>query len=278
MILSGGLLISGLVVAFTIVIVGREDALTALVHELTAAKAEAVRANEAKSDFLAAMSHDLRTPLNAIMGFSEVMKNRIFGDLGNPRYEEYAHDIHQSGKFLLNLIDDVLDTSKIEAGRYQLNDEVVNVARLIEDCVHMISVVARQANIGLTTDLPDDIAPLRCDRRVTAQTLNNLLSNAIKFTREGGEVRVSAFAETSGALTIKVLDTGIGMSDGEKVRALEPFRQARRMHVKQGTGLGLYLCVRFMELHGGTLDIRSTKGKGTTVSVSFPPERVVPTS
>ncbi len=275
MILSGGLLIAGLVVAFTVVLVGREDALTALIDELTAAKAEAVRANEAKSDFLAAMSHDLRTPLNAILGFSEVMKNRMFGNLGDPRYEAYARDIHHSGEFLLSLINDVLDTSKIEAGKYQLSDEVVNVPQLIGDCVHMISPMAEQAKISLITDIADDIAPLRCDCRVVAQTLNNLLSNAVKFSREGGEVRVSAMAESGAALKVKISDTGIGFSEGEKIRAFEPFRQTRRMHAKQGTGLGLYLCVRFMELHGGTLDIRSKKGKGTTVAISFPPERAM---
>jgi len=273
MILSGGLLISSIIVAFTVVLVGRDDELSTLVDDLTAAKTEAIKANEAKSEFLAAMSHDLRTPLNAIMGFSEAMRNRIFGELGDPRYEGYARDIHQSGKFLLNLVNDVLDTSKVEAGEYQLSEEIVDIRKLIGDCVHMISPMAEQAKIRLITCIPGDIAPLRGDSRVIAQTLNNLLSNATKFTHEGGDVSVSAMMERSGALIIKVSDTGIGMSEGEVIRALKPFGQIRRNHARQGTGLGLHLSVRFMELHGGTLDIRSKKGRGTAVSLRFPPER-----
>ncbi len=275
MILSGGLLLSGLVVAFTVVLVGRDDALTALVDELTVAKAEAVRASEAKSDFLAAMSHDLRTPLNAILGFSEVMRNRLFGKLGDSRYEGYAEDIHQSGQFLLNLVDDVLDTSKIEAGQFQLCEEAVDVPRLAADCAHMMSPMADESKVRLIVDCPDAVAPLRCDRRVVAQTLNNLLSNAVKFSHPHGEVRTAVRSRDDGAVTIRVSDAGIGMSQKEKVRALEPFRQTRRIHAKQGTGLGLYLCLRFMELHGGTLDIRSKKGSGTIVTLRFPPERSV---
>lgn len=276
MILSSGLLITGLVVGFTLVLVGREDALTGLIDELTAAKADAVRANEAKSDFLAAMSHDLRTPLNAILGFSEVMKDRIFGDLGDPRYEVYADDIHKSGQFLLNLVDDVLDTSKIEAGKYQLCNEVVDIPGLVADCVHMAGPMADRSRVRLIADVPDSLAPLRCDRRVVAQTLNNLLSNAVKFSHRDGTVRISARSCDDGALTVRISDAGIGMSEKEKVRALEPFRQTRRIHANQGTGLGLYLCVRFMELHGGALEIRSKKGSGTTVLLRFPPERAEP--
>lgn len=216
--------------------------------------------------------------MNAILGFSEVMKDRIFGDLGDPRYKEYAEDIHKSGQFLLNLVDDVLDTSKIEAGEYQLCDEIVDIPRLVADCAHMMGPTAEQSKVRLVVDIPTCLPQLRCDRRVVTQTLNNLLSNAVKFSLEDSSVRISARSSEDGAVAVRISDTGIGMSEKEKVRALEPFRQTRRIHAKQGTGLGLYLCVRFMELHGGALRIRSQKGSGTTVSLRFPPERAEPIS
>ena len=137
----------------------------------------------------------------------------------------------------------------------------------------MMSPMAKDSKIRLIVDCSDAVAPLRCDRRVVAQTLNNLLSNAVKFSHPHGKVRISVRSRDDGAVTIRVSDAGIGMSEKEKVKALEPFRQTRRIHAKQGTGLGLYLCLRFMELHGGTLDIRSKKGSGTSVTRRFPPER-----
>lgn len=234
-------------------------------------------ANKAKSEFLAAMSHDLRTPLNAIIGFSDMMRQKAFGPLGNPRYEEYAEDIHDSGAHLVSLINDVLDLSKVEAGKYILVEEPVNVAAVVDASLRQVRTMAKGANLTLTTDVPADMPLLRGDERVLLQVLNNVLSNAVKFTPDGGAVSVAAMRQEDSSIRIEVKDTGIGMSAKGVAKALRPFEQADGMHTRrhEGTGLGLYLCGKFMTLFGGTLDVESDVGKGTTVSLCFPPERTL---
>ena len=246
-------------------------------EELRWAKNRADEANRAKSEFLAAMSHDLRTPLNAIMGFSEVMKMKTFGPLGDPHYEEYAGHIHDSGKLLVELINDILDLSKVEAGKYSLTEKTLSVGALVHSSVTLVEMEANKAGIGFNIDIPEKPPILRGDKRTLIQALYNLLSNSVKFTPRGGEVTVVVGTNKKGAIVIQLADTGIGMSGGDIARALEPFEQADSNHSRlhEGTGLGLHLCKKFIELHGGTLTIKSKIGKGTTVTLRFPPNRTV---
>ena len=242
---------------------------------LDAARAEAEAANQAKSRFLANVSHDLRTPLNAIMGFSEMMREQMFGPLGHDRYREYAGDILQSGRFLIKLINDILDLSKIEAGKYILQDENIDVSQLVEASMKQVSTQAQNTDITLVQEIDDALPHLFGDDRAVTQILHNLLSNAIKFTPSGGQVTVSASFSVDNEIELNVRDTGIGMMGEEIENALKPFVQTdsntTRHH--QGTGLGLSLAKNFAELHGGTLIIESTKGIGTTVHVRFPADR-----
>jgi PAS domain S-box-containing protein len=246
-------------------------------EELKEAKALAEEANNAKSEFLAAMSHDLRTPLNAIMGFAEMMELRTFGKLGDPHYEMYAKNIHDSGNLLVSLINDVLDLSKVEAGKYELLEEALDTTKLIQSNIRMITPQVQEKGITLDFELPVNMPKLLADERVLIQILNNLLSNSIKFTPAGGNVTVTSAVNGSGDLTIKIADTGIGMSDADIERALQPFEQANsnlsRRH--EGTGLGLHLCKNFMKLHGGSMTIESKEGEGTVATVSFPKQRVL---
>lgn len=244
-------------------------------EELRLSKEDAEKASSAKSEFLAAMSHDLRTPLNAIMGFSEMMRVGIFGPLGDPRYEEYSKDIHESGRLLISLINDVLDLSKVEAGKYDLSEENLDIDALIQTTIKLMKPLANAAEVKVISAVPHDLPWLRADKRSLTQILNNLLSNAVKFTPEKGKTTVSAKVDGE-SFAIIVKDTGIGMSKKDIITAMEPFEQAdsslSRKH--KGTGLGIHLCRKFMELHGGVLDIDSKEGKGTTVTISFPVERV----
>jgi len=241
------------------------------------AKQQAQRANRAKSEFLALMSHDLRTPLNAIMGFSDMIRSQALGPLGNPRYEEYAGDIHKSGTLLVNLINDILDLSKIEAGRYELADEPVDVEGLIEASISQCGILAHPARIEITSRIAAGLAPLRGDERVLTQILNNLISNAVKFSHEGAKVEVRAELNARGAIIISIVDTGIGMTQNELKRVMKPFEQANRNDVRrgEGTGLGLYLCQSLMGLLGGNMTITSEPGLGTTAILAFPPERTL---
>lgn len=247
--------------------------------ELRKAKAMAEEANRAKSEFLAAMSHDLRTPLNAIMGFAEMMELRTFGDLGDPHYEKYAKNIHDSGNLLVSLINDVLDLSKVEAGKYDLVEQKLDTADLINATVTMIRPQAQAKDICLSAELPDSLPYLFADERVLVQILNNLLSNAIKFTLDGGRVVLSSRVNADAGLTITITDSGIGMSKAEIKKAMLPFEQVNNSDARQnkGTGLGLPLCMKFIELHGGSMTIESKKKKGTSVSVHLPRDRVLPT-
>jgi signal transduction histidine kinase len=244
--------------------------------ELVATAEKLNAANAAKSLFLANMSHELRTPLNAILGFSETMREALVGPLSG-KYRAYARDIHASGSYLLRLINDVLDTSKIEAGQLQLQDSAVDVAELVNECERLLVDKARDGGIRLAIDLPSAPLRIRADRLRMKQILLNLLSNAIKFTPPGGEVRVSVPALDDGAIAILVADTGIGMKPESIPEALEPFHQldntfARRF---EGTGLGLPLAKSLIELHGGRLEIESEPGKGTVVRVCLGADRVI---
>lgn len=246
-------------------------------RNLIISKEEAEIANKAKSDFLASMSHDLRTPLNAIMGFSDMMRQQEFGPLNNKHYEEYANDIYNSGKLLVSLINDVLDLSKIEAGKYELTSEAVSISAIVNTCTRQLSNLASIGGQTVTHDVPSDLPQLVGDERVLLQVLNNLLSNAIKFSHDGGMISVSAYLNDMNGITITVKDTGIGMPEGGIEKALRPFEQADGSHTRrhEGTGLGLHLCTNFMKLFSGTLEIESEIDKGTKVILTFPPERTI---
>jgi signal transduction histidine kinase len=248
-------------------------------HEraLNAARETAEAASRAKSAFLAHMSHELRTPLNAIIGFSELIKTEMLGPVGSVRYKEYAGDIHGSGKHLLQLINDVLDISKIEAGKAELRDEAVDLGEIIEHCAALIHPQAAAGTLKVAVEMPKDLPCLRGDARALKQVLLNLLSNAVKFTPAGGEVRLSACVNGRGDLELAVSDTGIGMSERDAARIFEPFYQIRSELTRQyeGTGLGLSLVKGLIEMHGGTVAVRSAPQRGTTMTATFPAARVI---
>ncbi len=243
--------------------------------ELQVAKEQAEKANRAKTEFLAMMSHDLRTPLNAIIGFASMMQSKIFGPTGDQRYGEYLGHIHDSGILLLNLIDNILDISKIEAGKFELEDEKVDLRPFLMACIEMSKPQALERGIEIESSVQTDLPALVCDKRTLVQITNNLLSNAIKFSHDGGSVTLAAMMTAENAVMIRVSDTGIGMHEHELKLALEPFVQANSSKARKfkGTGLGLHISRLLMQQHGGNLDISSEFGKGTTVSLSFPPHR-----
>ena len=243
--------------------------------ELEKARRQAEEANHAKTEFLANMSHDLRTPLNAILGFSEIMRSEAFGPLGDAHYAEYAGDIHHSGSLLISLINDLLDIAKVEAGKYELAEEDVDVQALIQGCIRQLATTAGAAEQTLTAEVQPGLPILRGDQRVLVQILNNLLSNAVKFTPHGGRIAVSAWTDAEGRILLSVADNGIGMTEEGLAKALRPFEQAHNPRAREhrGTGLGLHLCDNFMRLFGGTLAIESRLGEGTTATIAFPAER-----
>ena len=243
---------------------------------LKKANLELSAANRAKSEFLANMSHELRTPLNAILGFSEIMRDEHFGDLGNSLYREYAADIHQSGTHLLEVINDILDLAKIEAGKLELNEETIEPISLVESCMRLVRERADAHAITLKQVLPENLPHLTGDARKLKQTLINLLSNAVKFTPDGGEVTVSAKIDADGTLAITVTDTGIGIPEDHLAKVFDPFAQVDGGLDRQyeGTGLGLPLSKAMVELHDGELTLESTVGIGTTATLRLPPSRV----
>ena len=244
------------------------------------ARAEAESANRSKSTFLANMSHELRTPLNAILGFSEIIKTEAFGALGNPQYLEYATFINDSGRLLLDLINDLLDLSKIEAGGYELEEETIDINDLIHNCVLLVQKKAESESVKVIQKVPTRLPDVYADVRAMKQILINLLSNAIKFTEPGGTVAVRAWVGSSGDFVLQVADTGIGIALDDIPAALSPFRQATGNYKskEEGTGLGLPLAKSLTEMHGGSLNLQSEVGVGTTVTLRFPAERLRPLS
>ncbi|WP_395458671.1 ATP-binding protein [Azospirillum melinis] len=244
-------------------------------ERLATALDQAEAANRAKSAFLATMSHELRTPLNAIIGFSDIMLHELFGPLGSPRYRDYARHVQNSGRHLLDLINDVLDMSKLEAGRYTLDESWMEPAEAIETCRALAAVPADVGGVTLAVECPPDLPNLLADERALRQVLLNLLSNAVKFTPRGGRVTVSAVREGDGRIAITVRDTGIGIAADALARILEPFQQADSSISGRfgGTGLGLSICRDLMALHGGSLSIDSEPGRGTAATIRFPVDR-----
>ncbi len=227
-------------------------------------------ANHAKSEFLANISHELRTPLNAVIGFSEIMQHGLFGNMTEQKYAEYSRDIHESGRFLLEVINDILDMSRIEAGKVDLNFEQGDICEIFDECLRLVIGVADTKNINLSYKGPAEL-PCRLDRRALKQIILNLLSNAIKFTPQSGKVTIHATQEQE-HLLIVIKDTGIGIPDDEIPKLGRPFEQVENQFTKShsGTGLGLAISRSLVELHGGELTINSQLEHGTQVSCIFP--------
>lgn len=244
--------------------------------ELEKAKDAAENANRAKSQFLANISHELRTPLNAVIGFSSILMNQLFGPLGDGKYLEYAKDINESGAHLLDIINDILDLSKAEAGKLVLSYEEVHIGKAINKCITIITERAQRGGVSVTSDIPKMFPPLVVDRLRFIQIVLNILSNAVKFTHEGGKVHIAVRGKEEGGefkeFMVMISDTGIGMTKEDIVYAFKSFGQVdsglNRKY--EGTGLGLPLTKKLMELHNGSIHIDSELGKGTLVTLTFP--------
>jgi len=241
-------------------------------RELEAASDELIKANQAKSEFLALMSHELRTPLNAIIGFSDMISHEVFGQIGDKKYIEYSNDIKQSGDHLLHLINDILDLSKIEAGKYQLEPSHFNLHAAITDAIRIVALAGQGGSSRIKLSLSDDVGNLFAGRRSFRQIMINILSNADKYTPIGDDIKVSASNNQDGSIDIRVADDGIGISEADIKHVLEPFGQSRQDSslTHEGTGLGLAISKQLMELNGGTLSLTSEVGIGTTVLLHFP--------
>ena len=240
------------------------------------AMVDAQASDRAKSEFLANMSHELRTPLNAILGFSEIMRNEMLGSLGSDQYREYIQDIHESGTYLLDVINDILDISKVETGNLELSEDETDPGEVITKSVRLVKERARQKCIKVEFEDEAGAPVLFADERLLKQSVVNLLSNAIKFTPEEGRVVVRMARLEDGGLAIAVADTGIGISEDDFATVLSPFGQVESAYsgTYEGTGLGLPITKALTELHGGELALESALGVGTTVSLQFPKERV----
>lgn len=255
-----------------------------LIAELAEAKAisdearrRAETANKAKSRFLATMSHELRTPLNAILGFSEVMSNEIMGPLNNPTYKEYTQNIHSSGSHLLNLINEILDLSRIEAGRYELHESAVSTSDILDDCQSLLRLRAETKGLRLIEDYDTELPMLWADERAIRQVCLNLMSNAIKFTPRGGSVTLTAHLTEDGGQLIRVTDTGPGIPEEELPKVMQAFGQGSLAHqtAEGGTGLGLPIVKSLIELHGGHFELTSKLREGTAATVYLPRKRVM---
>lgn len=241
------------------------------------ARRRAEEANLAKSRFLASMSHELRTPLNAILGFSEVMSTEVLGPLNNPTYKEYMVDIHRSGEHLLNLINEILDLSRIEAGKYELNEETVNLVEIAEDCIGMVQLRARSKNITIGEQFEPGMPSVWVDEKAMRQVTLNLLSNAVKFTPAGGEVTVKAGWTAGGGQYISIKDNGPGIPEEEIPIVLSAFGQGSIAikSAEQGTGLGLPIVQAILAKHNGQFILRSKLREGTEAIAILPPRRVL---
>jgi two-component system, cell cycle sensor histidine kinase PleC len=243
------------------------------------ARRRAEEANLAKSRFLATMSHELRTPLNAILGFSEVMKSELFGPHAVAQYKEYSIDVHSSGQHLLDIINEILDLSRIEAGRYELHEEAVDLASTADECRHMLDLRAKSKSITLKTALEPGLPKIWADERAIRQVILNLLGNAIKFTPQGGEVTIKVGWTANGGQYAAIKDTGPGIPEDEIETVQESFGRGS-MAIKtaeQGSGLGLPIVKGLVDLHGGQFHLRSKLREGTEVVVILPAERVMDT-
>lgn len=244
-------------------------------HELDGARREAERASALKSDFLAKISHEIRTPLNAILGFAEVIMEERFGPMGNERYRDYVKDIHSSGAHVMSLVNDLLDLSKIEAGKMDLDFVAVDSNQIISECVGIMQLQANRERVIMRLALAPSLPKILADERSLRQIILNLLSNAVKFNEPGGQVIIATALTDSGEAVIRIRDTGIGMSEGDIETALEPFRQIATSRQTTGTGLGLPLTKALVEANRAFFSIKSRKNEGTLVEVSFPPARLL---
>ncbi len=253
------------------------EELVATCEDLAAARDKAVYANHHKSQFLAYMSHEIRTPLNAILGFSEVIRDEVLGPVTPEKYREYAGDIHTSGDHLLELINDILDLSKIEAGKLEIEEAEIDVAASVEASLRFVRERANKAGLSLKTETPPGLLALHADVRMVKQMLINLLTNAVKFTPSGGEITVAAVRGGSGGLELSVRDTGAGIAPEDLSKVMKAYGQAGKTRSRgfEGTGLGLQLVKKMIELHGGSVELQSELGAGTTFTLRFPPERLL---
>jgi two-component system cell cycle sensor histidine kinase PleC len=241
------------------------------------ARHRAEAANISKSRFLAQMSHELRTPLNAILGFSEVMKNEIFGQHTVAAYKDYSNDIHDSGQHLLGLINEILDLSRIEAGRYELNEEAISLGNVVQDCHHLMKLRAKNRKITIHEVFEPDLPRVWADERAIRQIALNLLSNAVKFTPQGGDIWIKIGWTASGGQYISVKDSGPGIPEDEIPVVLASFGQGSNAikSAEQGAGLGLPIAKSLVDLHGGTFTLKSKLRVGTEVIIALPPERIM---
>jgi two-component system cell cycle sensor histidine kinase PleC len=241
------------------------------------ARRRAEEANLAKSRFLATMSHELRTPLNAILGFSEVLKGELFGPHANPAYRDYSNDIHSSGQHLLMLINEILDLSRVEAGRYELKEESVSLVNIAQECRHLLTIRAQKRDIRLIESVEPSLPRIWADERAVRQVILNLLTNAIKFTPQGGQVTLKVGWTSAGGQYIAIKDTGPGIPEDEIAVVMSSFGRGAlaQKNADEGTGLGLPIVKGLVELHGGHFMLKSKVREGTDAIVVFPPQRVM---